>query len=202
MNCKAFVDDDRPKPRTRMERLLRLLNTSDDAEGDEGAPPRGALRVKGAQVLGTLLANASEEEARESVQRAFGHPGVTPEGMLLVMLGAFLANPAMGAKVVEQHADAKECIRAMVLPSSSAPPTAQALAAELVNVAASSEQGRACLGALLEDAPRALHVLMASAAPRARIAAASAFTKLGLAAKVRPPTNKKTDQERQARMVK
>lgn len=185
VDCKAFTDDGQ-KPRMWMERLLTLLNKSEDAEADETLPSCGALRTKGAQVLGTLLANASEEAAQASIKRAFGRPDVTAEGMLLVLLGAFLANPATGVKVIEQHAEAKRCLQAMVLPSSSSP-TAQAFAAELINVAASSEQGRACLATLLEDAPQALQVLMASSAPRARIAAASAFTKLGLAAKVRPP---------------
>jgi hypothetical protein len=150
--------------------------------GANGQDDDVALRIKGAHVLGKLLATAPEEEA----QRALGSPAASPEGALLVLLAAFLAKPALGAKLLEEDQDRPHRPQAAALASSKASsPTAQALAAELFNVAANSEQGRACLGAFLQGAPQALQALMASStAPGTRVAAASAFTKLGLAAKV------------------
>jgi len=178
----AFLDPDRPRARQRLERLLGLLNANHS--GEEAEESSVALRIKGAHVLGKLLSHASEEAAQQAL--ASSAAAVTPEGTLLVLLAAFLAKPALGVKLLNEDLEMAQRLQ-QAFSSYSSSPTAQALAAELINAAASSEEGRACLGSLLEDAPHALQALMASPAPGARVATASAFTKLGLAAKVCGP---------------
>lgn len=188
----AFFAEDQPRARRRLGSLLGVLTPDHDHDDGVDNPSSTALRIKGAHVLGRLLAAAAKmagaEGAQAIVARALGDAAAgassnAVQGTLLVLLAAFLADPALGVKTVEEdQGGAARRLQLAATPGASH--AAQALAAEVLNAAASSEPGRACLGAVLEDAPAALQALMAPAAPPgARVAAASAFTKLGLAAK-------------------
>ena len=183
----AFFADDQPRARRRLGSLLGLL-TSEHGDDD---PSSTSLRTKGAHVLGRLLsaarvaAGGAAEGAQAIVAQALGDAAVaaTGEGSLLVLLAAFLADPALGVKALEED-QGGAAQRLQLAAMAGASRTDQTLAAEVLNAAASSEPGRRCLGAVLEDAPAVLQALMAPSAARgARVAAASAFTKLGLAAK-------------------
>lgn len=181
----AFFADDQPQARRRLGPLLSLLTLE---HGDD-EPSLTSLQTKGAHVLGRLLSAArvatGAEGAQAIVARALGDAAVaaTGEGSLLVLLAAFLADPALGVKALEED-QGGAAQRLQLAAMAGASRTDQTLAAEVLNAAASSEPGRRCLGAVLEDAPAVLQALMVPSAARgARVAAASAFTKLGLAAK-------------------
>lgn len=181
----AFFAEDQPRARRRLANLLGLLTM--EHGGDDISST--SQRTKGAHVLGQLLsaarAAAGVERAQAVVARALGDAAgaAAGEGTLLVLLAAFLADPALGVKALdEDQGDAARRLQLAAMAGASR--TDQTLAAEVLNVATTSEPGRRCLGAVLEDTPAALQALMAPSAARgARVAAASAFIKLGLAAK-------------------
>lgn len=136
---------------------------------------QGGERVK---ILATeLIATAAKTPAMQKLQLR-----------LLVVLGLFNADASLGCWLLEEE-ETDAALRTLL---ASAAPDSLVVVAEVFNRASTSEAGRECLRPYVVD----LTLLMkASGAPfEARVAAASAFTKLGLAAKALPsPSIELTD---------
>ncbi len=158
---------------------------------DQAAAVAQQLQLKAAHVLGQEWAElrneeGGEERAEAQVRELLATMATTVQGMeqrLVMTIGLFDTEPALGCVALEEEAT-QAAVRALL--AAAPTPTAQMWVAELFNKAASTEVGRLRLGSYVEDQSIVRLLQEESALPEVRVAAASAFTKLGLAAKALP----------------
>lgn len=173
-----------------------LLNFIDDE-----ASSSSASQIKAAQYLGRLLASLHRSKGEGEVKalatdlmETKQHLASSLEALrrrAWVSLALFNAEADLGCWALDQEAN--QVMIQSLLASSSAP-TSHVLVAELLNKAASTEDGRTRVGAYAAD-EAFLHLIKAKGGTReARVAAASTLTKLGLAAKTLPSTSNETTE--------